>query len=446
MLNFNNKTINRAFTSRIDTRSLFSVSDITLDYDLKLGTTVYPPNTTLKKVLNKLSAEVTTLMSGGDGNGIYGGSGIVPDATIVTLDGEFTLYAGENLIYFDGGDFTIGDDTNTYATYIKGIASMYGANQSVNFNVDDLGLFYQDDYSATIMANDRSIPDVGTVNQLIAAGSGIYGGDGTVSDGTVATVLGNFSIEQDDDFDSNYGLFITNGGGIIPGPNETGAGLVVTNTVAPVNTSKIYVSSDGSSTGSTMRSSSATSVSVIEATNGNSYISYEDPDASYSIRLDEFGPIYQAITFGGNDSRKGFQYYDDYSVILKTNDRSIPDVGTIKQMDGYRPYKVYVALLSQTGTGDPVATVLENTLGTTLTPSRTNVGQYLLTLGTGTFDFDKTTCIISQQQDNLVYPDECGYRSVFVNSTSIGIRTIGVDLISSDNRLSYTMIEIRVYP
>ena len=53
--------------------------------------------------------------------------------------------------------------------------------------------------------------------------------------------------------------------------------------------------------------------------------------------------------------------------------------GTITN-DGIRPYKVYTALLTQTGTDAPVATVLENTLGGTLVWSRRNVGQYAVTL------------------------------------------------------------------
>lgn len=39
-------------------------------------------------------------------------------------------------------------------------------------------------------------------------------------------------------------------------------------------------------------------------------------------------------------------------------------------------YKVYTALLTQTGTNAPVATVLENTLGGTVTFSRNQAGQY----------------------------------------------------------------------
>jgi len=45
-----------------------------------------------------------------------------------------------------------------------------------------------------------------------------------------------------------------------------------------------------------------------------------------------------------------------------------------------RPYKVYIALLSQSGTDAPVATVLENTLGGTIMWTRNSVGNYIGTL------------------------------------------------------------------
>lgn len=43
-----------------------------------------------------------------------------------------------------------------------------------------------------------------------------------------------------------------------------------------------------------------------------------------------------------------------------------------------RPYKVYTALLNQSGTDAPVATVLENTLGE-ITITREGIGVYLMT-------------------------------------------------------------------
>lgn len=51
-------------------------------------------------------------------------------------------------------------------------------------------------------------------------------------------------------------------------------------------------------------------------------------------------------------------------------------------------YKVYRALLSQSGTNAPTAVVLENTLGGTLVWTRSNAGKYVGTLA-GAFPINK---------------------------------------------------------
>ena len=59
-----------------------------------------------------------------------------------------------------------------------------------------------------------------------------------------------------------------------------------------------------------------------------------------------------------------------------------------------RPYKVYTALLVQSGTNAPVATVLENTLGGTIVWSRNGAGDYSATL-TGGFILNKTAMFMT---------------------------------------------------
>ena len=54
-----------------------------------------------------------------------------------------------------------------------------------------------------------------------------------------------------------------------------------------------------------------------------------------------------------------------------------------------RPYKVYTALLTQTGTSAPVATVLENTLGGEVVWTRDGSGYYIAT-SSGLFTENKT--------------------------------------------------------
>lgn len=63
--------------------------------------------------------------------------------------------------------------------------------------------------------------------------------------------------------------------------------------------------------------------------------------------------------------------------------------GTRWVKEAHPKYKVYKALLSQTGTNAPVATVLENTLGGTVVWSYDSVGNYKATLS-GAFTEGKT--------------------------------------------------------
>ena len=108
-------------------------------------------------------------------------------------------------------------------------------------------------------------------------------------------------------------------------------------------------------------------------------------------------------------------------------------------------YKSYVAILQQSGTNPPGATVLENSLGGTVTWTRTGVGQYIATT-TGLFTTLKTV-IFMQVSSTLG-----GTWGIQYLATSSGINTvfIGTQLGDStstyqDELLNSTPIEIRVY-
>ena len=104
-------------------------------------------------------------------------------------------------------------------------------------------------------------------------------------------------------------------------------------------------------------------------------------------------------------------------------------------------YKVYTALLTQSGTTAPAATVLENTLGTTVTFSYTFAGQYLISFGVAP-NFGKTTFLSSP-----LNADTNNWFLVVNKYTSptrleLTTRVNGVD---TNNLLNSTFIEIRVY-
>lgn len=103
------------------------------------------------------------------------------------------------------------------------------------------------------------------------------------------------------------------------------------------------------------------------------------------------------------------------------------------------PYKVYTALLSQSGTDAPVATVLENTLGGDVIWSYDDAGYYTGTL-TGSFINEKTFCLI---QNYYTSPGNINY--FYRNNNNTLIVETKVSGVGEDGELFQTSIEIRVY-
>jgi len=107
-----------------------------------------------------------------------------------------------------------------------------------------------------------------------------------------------------------------------------------------------------------------------------------------------------------------------------------------------RPYKVYTAILTQTGTSAPTAIILENTLGGTITWSRSGVGLFIGTL-TGAFTTSKT-CFLA----TLGIVPTSGGSIISITRTSMDtilIRTTNSSGSVTDGILDNALIEIRVY-
>jgi hypothetical protein len=102
-----------------------------------------------------------------------------------------------------------------------------------------------------------------------------------------------------------------------------------------------------------------------------------------------------------------------------------------------RPYKVYTASLSQDGTSAPVAVVLENTLGVTLTWSRFGVGNYRLTASSAIFDVNKMMATVTSMNDAQTYH---GFYHNGVN-TYIGLYQFS----SPSDGWSEIIIDIKIY-
>jgi len=204
-----------------------------------------------------------------------------------------------------------------------------------------------------------------TVTGLPSGGDGIYGGSGVVSDGTYATLEGAFRFQTEAE-DNNY-LSIA--------PYDDGLGFSflttsveydrqVTMYLNPEEAVYIRTSSISIPGKSTELSISTGSIWLVDS-NG--------VDAQSRIEISN-GQI--LISINGDLGTSG--------QVLKK------DVNNEVAWGDPRPYKVYTALLTQSGTNAPVATVLENTLGAVPVWSRTAAGTYGVTLTNG-FTITKTT-------------------------------------------------------
>ena len=108
-----------------------------------------------------------------------------------------------------------------------------------------------------------------------------------------------------------------------------------------------------------------------------------------------------------------------------------------------RPYKVYTALLTQTGTSAPVATILENTANLTVTYTYNNPGIYL-------FSFVK----LSSEKVVINVSTKFGsFGNIVTNSYTINPTSVsGTITVSSsgpsngNDALLNQPIEIRIYP
>ena len=121
----------------------------------------------------------------------------------------------------------------------------------------------------------------------------------------------------------------------------------------------------------------------------------------------------------------------------------INDAGNVQAVT-YNGIKKYVALLTQTGTGAPVATVLENTLGVTITWSRIMSGQYFGTASSSVFVSNKLTTSYGRNNiDTLLRLDYFNTTDIFLGTATV---TGAASSTFSDSLLNSTCIEISVYP
>ena len=109
------------------------------------------------------------------------------------------------------------------------------------------------------------------------------------------------------------------------------------------------------------------------------------------------------------------------------------------------PYKVYVALLSQTGINDPTCVELENTFGITATFSYISTGHYELYL-TGQLTSGKTFIVNGCPDQDPIGGNFGIFITEYLNTSRIKLSTVDDGGTFYDDGLNNTSIEIRVYP
>jgi hypothetical protein len=113
------------------------------------------------------------------------------------------------------------------------------------------------------------------------------------------------------------------------------------------------------------------------------------------------------------------------------------------------PYKIYSALISQSDTNAPVATVLENTLGEEVTFSYVESGNYMIT-NVDLFVEGKTSIFLGREGFAGTLAPVIGYNlnfaeGGFYNSVQLTSSHQGSSLTTLDNLINNISIEIRVY-
>jgi len=114
-----------------------------------------------------------------------------------------------------------------------------------------------------------------------------------------------------------------------------------------------------------------------------------------------------------------------------------------------KPYKIYTALLSQTGTNNPTVIVLENTLGESITWTRVGVGLYRGTTTSNIFTIDKTyySPVVAVSSTQNYPPPYNTYDALLLENSPNDIHLESrFNGILSDDALHLATIEIRVYP
>jgi hypothetical protein len=134
--------------------------------------------------------------------------------------------------------------------------------------------------------------------------------------------------------------------------------------------------------------------------------------------------------------------------------QKVNDVWVVQGAGGGGASGIYSALLTQTAGNAPVATVLANNTGTTITPARTSAGLYTLTSSGTPFTAAKTQIILGGEVQNQPATTFDCIGAKLTSTSVITIQTSLVTLnagppptgIATDGLLTGKSIQVLIYP
>ena len=151
---------------------------------------------------------------------------------------------------------------------------------------------------------------------------------------------------------------------------------------------------------------------------------------------------YPIGTPSAKDLLAGTQLYTDDNGKVQNLTRNFSVANVAAFANSYSlGYTVYTALLTQTGNTSadaPVATILQNTTGGTITWTRTGTGEYTATIASALFTLNKTLVFINNGDGTH---QGAGVAPSWISPTTT---TINIDTFS-DGALINGAIEIRIY-
>lgn len=282
-----------------------------------------------------------------------------------------------------------------------------------NFNDKTIWANGKGDVGSNLCYGDQALKSITSGSNNLAIG---YSTLSSLNTGSVNLGFGHFTLGGLTTGSNNMGVGTSALQGLIDGNNNLafggGAGRFYGATGATANTSSTNCMFIGTSTK--------------PLTNG--------ANNEIVIGTNAIGNGSNTVTIG-NSSITSNYFTGTVTAASPTLPTHLATKSYVDSLANARPYKVYTALLTQSGTSAPVATVLENTLGGTIVWSRLGTGSYAAN-HSGIL-LDKT---ISFAQTTIT-----GFINIQPGSGLINLYTNDPTNTPVDGRLTKTSIEIRVY-